>query len=178
MAYSHKRRDFFGFSKAQHGHYRPLVAQAWLRHCAIAKIAPHPFDDELAICRAWYEAELEAATGETTTTRLDRGRDFTGAMAHFETIVGESIYWNCRLYGDDARRIAFNLREVVQANEVDEVYMRGMARRMLRLADDDPLPTLEEMTSEQLIIIMGELKRFLRRGGRPGVKQDQEALPF
>lgn len=167
MSYYSKRRDYFGFSKAQQGHYRPLVDQAWLRHCATAKIAPHPYDDSLAICRVWYEAELEAATGETSTTRLDRKRDFTTAMAHFETIVGESIYWNCRLYGDDARRIAFNLREVCTNFDIDEEYMRGVARRMLRLHEDDPLPALEQMTDEQLIWIMGELKRFIRRGGRP-----------
>lgn len=171
-----RRRTDYGFSRKQQGYFRPLVDQAWLRHCAIAKIAPHPYDENLAGCRTWYEAELEAATGETSTTKLDRRRDFTAAMAHFETIVGESIYWNMRLYGDDARRIAFNLREVVQANEVDEVYMRAMARRMLRLHDDDPLPELSDMEPEQLIIIMGELKRFLRRGGQPGVKQEAELL--
>jgi hypothetical protein len=171
-----KRRTDYGFSKKQHGYFRPMVFQAWLRHCALSKIAPHPYDDDLAICRAWYEAELEAATGETSSTKLDRKRDFTAAMAHFETIVGESIYWNMRLYGDDARRIAFNLREVCQNNEVDEDYMRGMARQMLRLHEDDPLPALGELTSEQLLTIMGELKRFIRRGGRPGVHQ--EAMPF
>jgi hypothetical protein len=171
-----RRRTDYGFSRKQHGYYRPMVAAAWLRHCSFSNIAPHPYSDDLALCRAWYEAELEAATGETSTTRLDRKRDFTAAMAHFETIAGESIYWNCRLYGDDARRIAFNLREVCRTNEVDEDYMRGMARRMLRLHDDDQLPELSKMTSEQLLIIMGELKRFIRRGGKPRVHQ--EAMPF
>ena len=180
MSYHSRHKSDYGFSKKQQGYYRPLVDQAWLRHCANAKIAPQPYNDNLAICRAWYEAELEAATGETSTTRLDRKRDFTAAMAHFETIVGESIYWNMRLFGDDHRRIAFNLQEAVRGavaeDLVTEDYMRGIARRVKGLEEDDPLPPLSEMTTEELLTIMGELKRFLRRGGKPGVKQ--EALPF
>lgn len=167
-----KRRSDYGFSTKQHGYYRPMVASAWARACQLDPTLLQGVD-KAATERDWYENELRIATGETSTTKLDRKRDFTAAMAHFETIVGESIYWNMRLHGDDARRIAFNLREVVQENDVDEVYMRAMARRMLRLADDDHLPELIDMTSEQLLIIMGELKRFLRRGGRPHVKQEQ-----
>jgi hypothetical protein len=163
-------RSDYGFSQAQQGLYRPMVWAAWERHCALTN---SPFTDhDSPSFRAWYEAELEAATGETSTTKLDRKRDFTDAMAHFEALVGESIFWQMRQHGDDARRIAFNLREIVQQNDVDEVYMRAMARRMLRIPDDEPLPELGKMTYEQLIIIMGELKRFLRRGGRPGVKQE------
>lgn len=168
-----RRRSELGFSKAQHGYYRPMVAAAWKRACQLDPALLQGGVDKAATERDWYENELLIATGETSTTKLDRKRDFTAAMAHFETLVGESIYWNMRLHGDDARRIAFNLREVVQENEVDEDYMRAMARRMLRLDETDHLPELGEMTSEQLLIIMGELKRFLRRGGRPRVHQEQ-----
>lgn len=172
--YSRRRTDY-GFTTKQQGYYRPMVAAAWARACQLDPTLLLGVD-KAATERAWYENELMLATGETSTTKLDRKRDFTAAMAHFETIVGESIYWNMRLHGDDARRIVFNLREVVQENEVDEVYMRAMARRMLRLDDTDHLPDLGEMTSEQLLIIMGELKRFLRRGGRPGVHKQEQLL--
>lgn len=172
-----RRRSDYGFSPAQHGRFEPMVSAAWDRERALKNLPPEPFDREHNPAhRAWYEAELEAVTGETSTTKLDRKRDFTDVMAHFEAIVGESIFWQMRQHGDDARRIAFNLREIVQQNDVDEVYMRAMARRMLRIPDDDPLPELAKMTYEQLIIIMGELKRFLRRGGQPGVKQTEATL--
>jgi hypothetical protein len=36
-------------------------------------------------------------------------------------------------------------------------------------------PTLDQMEYEDLLVIMGELKRFLRRGGRPGVKQRERS---
>jgi hypothetical protein len=167
-----------GFTPGQHGHFRPLVEQAWNRHCKLAKLPPSPADKKKnPAFREWYEDELEIATGKKSTEHCNRKRDFTRAMAHFETIVEESIYWQTRLYGDDARRIAWNIRDIVAANEVDEDYMRAMARRMLRLGDDCPLPPLDQMEDEQLVIIMGELKRFLRRGGRPHVHQGKDE-PF
>jgi hypothetical protein len=179
--------DTRGFTPAQQGHYRPLVQQAWEAHAkrnGLAVTGDLFADPQTAIrdpnFRAWYEDELEAATGKRSTCQCDRKRDFTKAMAHFEAIVGDSIFWQMKLHGDDARRIAWNIREVVRQNDVDEVYMRGIARRMLRLEDADPLPELEQMQYRELLIIMGELKRFLRRGGKPGVHQHQreEALPF
>lgn len=167
-----------GFSPGQQGHFRPLVALAWTRHCKLERLPESPPDKKKnPAFRSWYQDELKFCTGKTSSEHCNRKRDFTNAMAHFESILGESIFWQTRLYGDDARRIAWNIRDIVAANEVDEDYMRGMARRMLRLGDDCPLPPLDQMEDEQLIIIMGELKRFLRRGGRPHVKQGKDE-PF
>jgi hypothetical protein len=160
-----------GFSPGQQGHFRPMRAAAWTKHCEDEQLPVTPADDDNKEFRAWYEAELKIATGKPSSKFCDRKRDFTYAMAHFERIARNGIYWQMRLYGDDARRIAWNIREIVAANEVDEDYMRAMARRTLRLADDCPLPSLDQMDYESLLIIMGELKRFLRRGGRPHVKQ-------
>jgi hypothetical protein len=177
-----KRR---GFTPAQQGLFRPLVEQAWRAHrqrfartTSTAALFPSEakaeHKAEQAAFRKWYEDELESCTGNRTTADCDRRRDFETLMAHFEQIVGDSIYWTQRVYGADARRVAWNIQEICRANEVDEDYMRGIARRMLRLDETAPLPALEQMTYQQLVIIMGELKRFLRRGGRPGVKQAGE----
>lgn len=177
-----KRR---GFTPGQQGRFRPLVEQAWRAHSErygrTTTGSLFPTDDskaaqkaEQAAFRQWYEDELESCTGNRTTAACDRRRDFETVMAHFEQIAGNSIYWTTRVYGADARRVAWNIQEICRSNEVDEDYMRGMARRMLRLDETSPLPALEQMTYQQLVIIMGELKRFLRRGGRPGVKQSGE----
>jgi hypothetical protein len=168
------RKD--GFTRKQQGLYRPLVAAAWQRHCKLDS-SVLDYADKAAARRAWYEAELEVATGETTTSSLDPKRDFEAAMAHFEMLAGAGIYWNLRVYGGDARRIAHNIREVCIENDVDEVYMRGMARRSLRLTPADPLPELASLEYEQLITLMGELKRFLRRGGRPGGRRGYVHFP-
>lgn len=185
-----------GFTPKQQGLFRPLVEAAWQKHFAAhpaclwassqpslalesfrPSVAPDPKTIEKRARRYWYESELLHATGKKTTKACDAKRDFTKAMAHFEALIGESIYWQLKLHGDDARRIAWNIRELCRANEVEEDYMRGMARQMLRLGDDCPLPALEAMEYRDLIIIMGELKRFLRRGGRPGMKQKGDC-PF
>jgi hypothetical protein len=166
-----------GFTPGQQGLFRPLVDAAWAKH-----FAAHPgclwktSGNEEAAKRIWYESALKNATGKTSTTECDPKRDFEDAMVYFEQLIGESIYWATRKYGADARRIAWNIREIVRANDVEEYYMRGVARRMLRLDDDAPLPLLEEMDYRDLLIIMGELKRFLRRGGRPGASHRKD--PF
>ena len=164
-----------GFTKAQHGRFQPMVDAAWKAYCSRNPAAADAVDKKAAH-RAWYEEELLEATGKPSTTLCDRKRDFTKAMAHFEAIAGESIYWNARLFGDDARRIIWNIRDICRANEVDEDYMRGVARNMLRLGHDCAMPDLEEMQYDDLLVIMGELKRFLRRGGRPYVKRAED--PF
>jgi hypothetical protein len=155
------------FSPGQHKYFRPLVDAAWAGHCKANKI---DINDKAAK-RAWYEEELTNATGKSSTTQCDKKRDFEDAMEHFERLTGEGIYWAVRKYGADARRIIYNLREVCRENDVDEEYMRSIARRSLRLRPEDPLPELEQLSYQHLRIIMGELKRFIRRGGRPHVRQ-------
>lgn len=151
-----------------------MLEAAWIKHCELERLsASLPSDDNKAF-RSWYEEELKAATGKTSSKFCDRKRDFTHAMAHFEAIARNGIYWNMRLHGDDARRIVWNIRDLVAANEVEEDYMRGMARNCLGLLPVDPLPQLDQMEYADLITIMGELKRFLRRGGRPGVHQRKD----
>ncbi len=172
-----RAKSSLGFTPGQQGLFRPLVNAAWAKH-----LAAHPSclwktaGNEEASKRIWYESALQNATGETSTTRCDPKRDFEDAMVYFEQLIGESIYWATRKYGADARRIAWNIREVCRTNDVDEHYMRGVARRMLRLDDDCPLPALEEMQYGELLTIMGELKRFLRRGGEPGASKRKD--PF
>jgi hypothetical protein len=171
--------DRRGFTPAQHGYFRPLVEQAWAKHCQLNRLPASPAEDANPAYRAWYEDELEAATnGKRSTSFCDRKRDFTKAMAHFEIIVGESIFWQTRLYGDDARRIAWNIRDVCRENLVEENYMRGMAKKAMGLFPEDPLPDLDSLDYKDLLIIMGELKRFIRRGGRPGVKQSEARPSF
>jgi hypothetical protein len=160
-----------GFTKAQHGKFRPMVEKAWTKYIASLPLMLR----DRAEYRGWYEDELRTATGKTSTTACDPKRDFEDAMEHFERLADDGIYWALRKYGADARRIAHNIREVCGSHEVDEDYMRGIARRALKLRETDPLPELASLSYEQLRVIMGELKRFLTRGGRPRVHQKEFA---
>jgi hypothetical protein len=52
--------------------------------------------------------------------------------------------------------------------------MRGMARNCSACSPTRSAAELDQMITSKLVTIMGELKRFLRRGGRPGVKQRKD----
>lgn len=173
----HARKSSLGFTRGQQGLFRPLVDAAWAKHFAKHPACIWNGGTEEAARRIWYESALYNAAGKTSTTDCDPKRDFEDAMEYFERLVGESIYWATRKYGADARRIAWNIEDLCRGNEVSENYMRGCLRNALRLDATAPLPRLEDVPYEPLVIIMGELKRFLRRGGRPGVKQ-REGDPF
>jgi hypothetical protein len=160
------------FSPGQQAQFRPMVDAAWQAHC---KQSPIRNPQSVIEKRRWYEEELTNATAKSSTIMLDKKRDFEDVMEHFERLSGDGIYWALRKYGADARRIIYNLREVCRENDIDEDYMRQIARRSLRLGPVDPLPQLEQLSYAHLRIIMGELKRFIRRGGRPHVHQE---MPF
>lgn len=181
--------DKRGFSRKQHGFFRPMVAAAWEAHCKRNALPSaqlqllEPDEVKSAVAerieksrlsetqRAWYEDNLEAACGKNkrSTTICDPKRDFEHAMAHFEAIARNGIYWNMRVHGGDARRIAWNIGELCRKHDVEEDYMRGCLRNALQLFPNDPLPRLEDVPYEVLIIIMGELKRWIRRD--PGTRR-------
>lgn len=144
-----------GFSRAQQPGFRVMVAAAWSAHCRAEGCEAGAKPD-----RAWYERELVFATGHHSTADCNAGRDYDRAMAHFEEIAGTGIKWQMRIHTGDAVRLLHELRQEVEAHDIDEDYLRGVARRMLRR---DDLPELERLSREQLILILGEVKRFCRR---------------
>ncbi len=143
------------FSRRQQPEWQALIRAAWSAHCLAETTTVAPKFD-----RSWYEQELFAATGHYSSADCNSGRDYELAMAHFEVIAGNSIKWQMKAHSGDARRILHELRESVGEHEIDEDYLRGVAKRMLRLTY---LPQLETLSRQQLIIILGEVKRFIRR---------------
>jgi hypothetical protein len=85
----------------------------------------------------WYEEELKAATGKTSTRSLRpeaRLHESDGAFRSNRRRV--DLLADAALRRRRAPRSPGTFARSVRANEVEEDYMRGMARRMLRLADD------------------------------------------
>lgn len=158
------------FSPGQQGHFRPMVADAWARELRDFPDASKCKGKRCGECDycAWYEAELFKATGCTSSSDLDKKRDFEKAMAHFEMLVGEGIYWQMRREGGDARRVLHAMRELSSEFDADEHYMRGIARRQLKLGDDAPLPDLSELTYEQIANVRSALVRDLRVAKKSG----------
>ena len=169
------------FSREQQPRFRALVAAAWRVHCVDEGI---PVTAKVG--REWYEQELFFATRKTSTTECGAGRDYDLAMAHFEELGRAGITWQMRLHTGDGRRLLHELREAVgedalDAHGVDEDYLRAVARRMLRV---DFEPELGALSREQCILVLGEVKRWLRGAARAARADGsapplpEEALPF
>lgn len=165
------------FSRRQQGHFQPLKQRAWLAVCRREQIDPQ----DKAAARAWYEQELFYATRHTSTTECDGKRDFEYAMAHFEALADESIYWQMRKHGGDKRRIIHEIRQLSEgawpfqrhiAPDFDcpEDYLRAIARQALKR---DDLPELHDLDAEALLIILISLNRQLRRQDRRGDPTDR-----
>lgn len=142
-----------GFSRAQQPGFRAMVFAAWSAHCREAGRPVTAKPD-----RVWYERELFFATSHESTSECNAGRDYDRAMAHFEQLAGTGIDWQMRFHTGDARRILHELRTEVEAHDIDEDYLQGVARQML--GREVPL---ERLTRQQLILILGEVKRYCRR---------------
>jgi len=166
------------FSRAQQPEFRKLLALAWARHCAAEGIVPVPAKHD----RGWYEQELFAAVRKTSTTECNAGRDYDLVMAHFEALARAGIKWQMRVHNGDGRRLLHELRaavgeDVLDAHGVDEAYL-------LRVAQHGwpHIAELAELSREQCITVLGEVKRSLRRAKQHDAAEaaaiPEEALPF
>ena len=142
-----------GFTRSQHGKYRPIVEAAWQRHAAAENIDPKSASER----RSWYEGQLLAATGFSSTTALDAGRDFDAAIAHFEALAdnGET-YWQQRVETSDLRRILYDVFPDQRGKKIDDEayqidgvqitarYCEEIAAQMLSLESPKPLRMLSK----------------------------------
>lgn len=166
------------FSGRQQGIFRPLVSGAWVWHCREEGLGAeeamagkkHP------AFRAWYERELEEATGSASSTDCNAWRDFNFAMAHFEVLARDGIFWQTELKKCDAKRILWNIARLVRRHGVDEFYLRGIARNALRKKrreaglDEEDLPVLIDLDAEDLSHVLVIVKSYVRgKAARPAV---------
>lgn len=130
------------------GRFRPLEKAAWLRHCSRAGLSP----SDKSARDQWYRAELQKATGHTSTKALDRGRHLDKACAHFEALGDSGIDNQLRLIQGDLRRIRYAANQVNPAwsgqfpREADlERFLRSIVLQAFR----EPLE-LHELTDAQI----------------------------
>jgi hypothetical protein len=144
------------FSPTQQRMYRIMVQSAWTRHCSRNAM---PVKD-LVAKDTWIRDELEQAVGKRSTTACNKTRDFETAMAHFEAICGDDIHWQWQLFRGDAKRVIHNLNELATGHDIDEDYLRRIARNALKR---DHLPDLHELPPEDLLTILRAVKIHVRR---------------
>ena len=138
-----------GLSVAQQGKFRPLVKNAWLRHCLLWDEDHH----DRAAERTWYERELMTATGVHSTTALVVTADvFTDLLVHFATLAADT-----ELLGDLAqegeRRMRWQIGRCLdelsylECRTVDWAYARAIFTQMnLPLTiEETPAPYLQQL---------------------------------
>lgn len=165
------------FSRAQQPGFRDMLNAAWAVVCREWPAAMRCKGKRCGECHfcAWYEGELLEATGHSSTTECNAGRDYDFAMAHFEAIAGAGIIWQMRVHTGDAKRILFQLGEVKADHGLDEAYLRACAKRALKAAT---APELSTLSKPQLVLILGEVKRSLRRAVKREEATGAIDIPF
>lgn len=145
------------FSRAQQPEFRILVKAAWQQH--VRETGAGKSQE-----RAWYEAELLEATGKDSTSKCNAGRDYEAACAHFEALVGTSIKWQMKACRGDAKRILWHLDQITEKHGLSENYLRRIAHNSApKHLRETELPQLADLAPDHLTLILGEVKRFVRR---------------
>ncbi len=154
------------FSRPQQPELRTYITLAWSAHCRAEgredfRCSSSKRCGACAYC-GWYEAVLDKATGHRSTTDCDAGRDYDCFMAALEEIHGQSIKWKMRLFTGDVRRMMHELRKSVgtaalTAAGVDEEYLKRALRHGFGTREPWTVPKAD------LIVILGEVKRYVRR---------------
>jgi hypothetical protein len=125
------------FSKGQQGKYRPLINQAWAKYASANRLSP----TDRAAREFWYRGELKVGCGVTSSNNLSASDGFERAMAHFESICGDSIYWQLQYFNGDRRRINHAASSAGHQVEYSEAYICGAATRILKR----PIAVLREI---------------------------------
>lgn len=121
------------FSPAQQAQYRPLVEQAWQRHCGFQTLLPA---DKGAARDAWYREQLHMAAGIYTTKDARRG-DFLKLMVHFERLCGDSIRWATAQTTERYRNAMWQINKLIGEGRIDRPYAEAIARRSYERGLDD-----------------------------------------
>jgi hypothetical protein len=144
-----------GFSPGQQAQFRPMVQAAWVRSTD-GRSDQKPDRD-------WYERELFAATGCRSTTDCNRGKDFDKAMAHFEQLAGNGIKWTLKAANGDRTRLLYLIESEARAGGYPyPEYVVAIARTPFEKLNR-PFPGLEALVVEDLVKLLGKLKRAVRR---------------
>lgn len=95
----------------------------------------------------WRRDQLEIAAGVRSIRALGAGLDFNRVMAHFEAVIGDSIYWQQRL---SQQAIAY-VRHAIGDPGLSADYLLGVARQSLSDPTLSDLSQLSEAVLKRLI---------------------------
>lgn len=134
-----------------------MLTSAWEQHCR-----EEGLDHTLAKAKdAWRRAQITKSTGCMSLTQVPgKGKKYIQLMAHMEVIARNGIDWQMKLTGADTRPIVHSIREICREHDLEEDYVRGVARKALKL---DSLPLLDSLGAPQLLTVLQLLRMNVAR---------------
>jgi hypothetical protein len=81
-------------------------------------------------------------------------------MAHFESLAGDSIYWQMRTFNGNARRILHQIDQISREHDIDEDYLRSIAKQALQT---EYKPELHTLPPETLLTVLNAARVYVRR---------------
>lgn len=141
------------FSGAHWAKLRPLIDAAWALHChrnGCNERDKNAYD-------VWYRGHLKAATGKTSTTQCNGGRNFEQACARFEELAESGYEMQLRLITGDLKRIRHAIQRVYPPflkqftdDQALHAWLRGIARQVTNAGH---LPDLHELDDAQIQVV-------------------------
>jgi len=144
--------------------YRPMVKRAWAAYSRSQGIHPK---DKIA-WNAWYRATLHEGVGVYSTCQCNPGADFENAMAAFEAVIGDSIYWQLKAAGGPLKRTRHALDQLMREHYIEEDYVSGVSRQMFDTSHHN-------LDAKKLAKLIAALKTHLHRHEPESVGVD---VPF
>jgi hypothetical protein len=143
-------------SGKQQAVYRPLVAEAWQKHCSASGIDPR----NKAAKETWYRVQLVKACGCWTTKQVSDPESLDAVLMHFAVLANNDrqIKW---VAVSAQRRAIWRLKQTMVRAGVGWAYVHAMFKRM-RFGD---LP-LEDRPAEQILKVNAALSISVNRNSR------------
>lgn len=166
------------FSRGQQPALRQYLAMAWSETCAMsgasvsARCAKSSRCGLIATCSycSWYEAILVKATGKRSTTECNAAGHYEAFMRDLEVIHQRSIVWQVKAAGGNVRRMEWLLADALPGKSYSLDYIRGVAKRALKLDYWPDLETLQPGDRRTVLEALKSKGRHERDCAAPSVR--------
>lgn len=152
------------FSRAQQIKFRVLVDKAWKAHCDRECIT----ESTVASKDDWYRDHLRKSFKFDSSTGLNKTNQFEQAMALFEELADDGIYWQMRHLQGDARRARHVLDDTIRNLHLTEDYVNRIAMQMgvNKYFRDYTCEELLNLRIALLTQVRRQERRYLKTEGR------------
>lgn len=152
-------------------HLFPMIDAAWK---AVRETLPKKDLSDSAAKDLWRRDMIIQWLGLYSTKQMSPTEDFEYAMMRFEELAGNGIRWRIKWETGAARRRVHVIHQICREYDLEETYVRGIARQALNLQE---LPLLERLSHYDLDTLIKILKAQAKKMTVPAGKDDDNE-PF